>query len=251
MILIRRVRRAAQATTRVACRRLALLVAALLALFIAGTAAFLGPLWAAQGIIRTITPIGSLRRRSGHDRRPRLRCPQRPDHRRRPGSPGPLGDRPLGHLPCANGCSPGPTTVTATNPGGRSGSIAFTVLDHPPVANAGPDQTVFVTGTVQFDGSASSDADGDPLTFHWTFVSAPAGSTTTLSDPTAVRPTILIDRPGTYVVQLLVNDGYTDSAPDTVQIGTLNSRPVADAGPDQTAHIGSLIQARRRRLLRH
>ncbi|NJD69712.1 MAG: PKD domain-containing protein [candidate division NC10 bacterium] len=242
MILIRRVRRAAQATTRVACRRPALLVAALLALFIAGTAAFLGPLWAAQGIIRTITPsaayVGDQVTIEGHGfgaHNVQITV-------------GGLAAQVLsatGHSAtflAPTGVHPGPTTVTATNPGGRSGSIAFTVLDHPPVANAGPDQTVFVTGTVQFDGSASSDADGDPLTFHWTFVSAPAGSTTTLSDPTAVRPTILIDRPGTYVVQLLVNDGYTDSAPDTVQIGTLNSRPVADAGPDQTAHIGSLIQ---------
>lgn len=35
-----------------------------------------------------------------------------------------------------------------------------------PVANAGPDQTVVVGTTVQLDGSKSSDADGDPLTFH-------------------------------------------------------------------------------------
>src|SRR5262245_41640231 len=36
---------------------------------------------------------------------------------------------------------------------------------HPPIANAGPNQTVRVTETVQLNGSGSSDVDGDPLTF--------------------------------------------------------------------------------------
>jgi len=35
----------------------------------------------------------------------------------------------------------------------------------PPVANAGADQTVFVTQSVQLDGSGSSDVDGDALQF--------------------------------------------------------------------------------------
>ena len=34
----------------------------------------------------------------------------------------------------------------------------------PPLASAGPDQTVYVGDTVQLDGSGSSDADGDPFT---------------------------------------------------------------------------------------
>ena len=38
----------------------------------------------------------------------------------------------------------------------------------PPVADAGPDQTVQVTDTVQLDGSGSTDVDGDLLTFSWT-----------------------------------------------------------------------------------
>ena len=93
-----------------------------------------------------------------------------------------------------------------------------TLVKCPPVANAGPDQTVFVTQAVTLDGSASSDIEGDPLTYQWSFVSRPGGSTAALSSPTAVNPSFTADKAGTYTVQLIVNDGTLDSAPDTVNI---------------------------------
>jgi len=246
MILIRIaqiLRRAARAVTGIDLGIPLLIVAALLAGILAGTAAFLGPLWADQGVvIGTITPsaayVGDQVTITGHGfgaENVRITV-------------GGMTAQVLsatGHSATflvPTGLHPGPATVTATNPGEGSGSIAFTVLNHLPVADAGPDQTVLVTDTVQLDGSQSSDADGDLLTFQWTVVSAPAGSAATLSDSTTVRPTFLVDRPGTYVVRLIVNDGLTDSAPDTVQIGTANSRPVAHPGPDQTVHIGGLVQ---------
>ena len=46
--------------------------------------------------------------------------------------------------------------------GGGSGDA-----NHAPVANAGSAQTVFKASTVTLDGSASSDADGDQLTYSW------------------------------------------------------------------------------------
>src|SRR5262249_59280708 len=81
---------------------------------------------------------------------------------------------------------PGSTTVTATL-GAASASRALTVIavgtvtltvtlapptrvNRPPVANAGPPQTVFIQQTVTLDGRASSDPDWDPLPFHWSFV---------------------------------------------------------------------------------
>ncbi|MGH8547580.1 MAG: PKD domain-containing protein [Methylococcales bacterium] len=111
-----------------------------------------------------------------------------------------------------------------------------------PSANAGPDQTVRIGDPVTLDGSGSTDPEGSPLTYFWTFASMPSGSTVFLSDPTAVNPVFTVDLAGSYVLELVVNDGLKNSAPDRVTITTVNSPPVADAGPDQTAQVGDRIQ---------
>ena len=112
-----------------------------------------------------------------------------------------------------------------------------------PVANAGPDQAGKLPGApITLNGSLSSDANGDSLTYSWTFVSKPAGSTATLAGSTTVSPTFTVDRAGDYVVQLFVNDGTVNSLPDTVTITSNNVAPVANAGPDQGGKPpGSLI----------
>ncbi len=136
---------------------------------------------------------------------------------------------------------PGTYVVQLIVDDGIIDSAADTVVidteNSPPVAHAGPDQTVLVTDVVGLDGSGSSDVDFDPLSFHWSFLAVPAGSTASLSDPAATAPTFVVDLSGTYVVQLIVNDGTIDSAPDTVVIDTGNSPPIADAGPDQTVFV--------------
>ena len=109
--------------------------------------------------------------------------------------------------------------------------MTITTLNSPPVANAGPDQTVHVgshgaAGRQRFHRRRRQPAD-----YSWSFTSRPAGSTAALSNPTAVNPTFVADKFGTYVVQLIVNDGTVNSAPDTVTITTQNSPPVANAGP--------------------
>ena len=102
-----------------------------------------------------------------------------------------------------------------------------------PTANAGPDLGSIRTGTiVTLNGSTSSDPNGDPLTYRWTFVSISTGSAAAIANPTSVSPTFTVDRVGDYIAQLTVNDGQTDSAPDTVLITTNNVPPVANAGPD-------------------
>jgi len=114
--------------------------------------------------------------------------------------------------------------------------------NQPPVADAGRDQTVSVSQLVTLDGSASTDPEGESLSYSWSFVARPAGSTAALTGATSVRPTFSPDRQGDYVLQLSVHDGALNSAPATVQISTLNSTPIADAGADQTAVVGELVQ---------
>ena len=103
----------------------------------------------------------------------------------------------------------------------------------PPVADAGPDQSVPVGALVQLDGSASSDPEGSGLTYRWILNTRPAGSAAVLSATDVVAPTFVADAPGSYVAQLVVNDGLVNSASDIVRIQTENRAPIADAGPDQ------------------
>ena len=114
-------------------------------------------------------------------------------------------------------------------------TVTITTQNTPPVANAGPNQVRPVGSLVQLDGSASTDVDGDPLTYQWSLIGPPPGSTAVLSSTTAVKPTFTADVAGTYVAQLIVNDGKVSSLPVTVQITTNPPlAPTAIAGPNQT-----------------
>ncbi len=119
--------------------------------------------------------------------------------------------------------------------------VTITTVNSPPVADAGPDQTARVGNRIQLDGSASSDVDGDPLSYRWSLTSVPSGSGAALPDPAAVKPTIDIDLPGTYVAELIVNDAVHDSVPDLVMVTTQNTPPVAHARADQTVLVGDTV----------
>jgi hypothetical protein len=160
----------------------------------------------------------------------------------------------------------GITTVTATNPGGHTGTVAFRVrgpeicgdgtdndcsgvpddpaqctpVNHPPVANAGADQTAPVGSEIHLDATGSTDPDGDSLVYQWSFASKPTNSSPALDDATSPTPTFIIDQAGTYTLQLVVGDGQTTDT-DSVTLSTSNSAPVAHAGPDQTGVVGSLL----------
>lgn len=90
-----------------------------------------------------------------------------------------------------------------------------------PVAIAGPDQSVSVGKTVTLDGSGSSHANGDRLTYRWRIIAQPYGSDAELADAMTVSPTLETDLPCSYVVELVVNDGTEDSDRDTVAIAVV------------------------------
>ena len=91
-------------------------------------------------------------------------------------------------------------------------------INHPPVADAGNDQSVLVGDTVTLQGSAT-DIDGDSIvSWAWTVDSAPEGSVATIVDPTIPNPTFMPDLAGQYVFNLVVNDGRDDSAVASVTI---------------------------------
>ncbi len=120
-------------------------------------------------------------------------------------------------------------------------TVTISTVNSKPVANAGADQSGTVGTTLTLDGSGSSDVDGDALTYQWALTTKPANSTATLSDPTAVNPTFVLDKPGTYTAQLIVHDGTIASDPDTITISTLNTKPVADAGDDKHGTVGATV----------
>ena len=97
-------------------------------------------------------------------------------------------------------------------------TVTITTTNTAPVANAGTNQTAAINSVVALNGSFSSDADGDAITYVWSFSSRPIGSTSTLQAPTSATPTFVPDLAGTYVVQLIVSDVITGSVPATVTI---------------------------------
>ena len=122
-------------------------------------------------------------------------------------------------------------------------TITASELNVRPVANAGGNQNVFTGMPVVLDGSASSDANNDDLTYTWRFVSIPSSSNTSLVNDSQSIAEFTPDVDGAYVVELKVSDGELTSDPVTVTITaeTENSAPVANAGNDQTGYTGQVI----------
>jgi hypothetical protein len=89
-------------------------------------------------------------------------------------------------------------------------------FNHIPIADAGPDQTVYAwfdgMAIVILDGSGSYDDDGHSLTYNWTWTVD--GNNFTASGP---NPTIELPV-GEHIIELTVSDGIDDSEPDEVII---------------------------------
>ncbi|MCJ7483029.1 MAG: PKD domain-containing protein, partial [Thermodesulfovibrionales bacterium] len=103
-----------------------------------------------------------------------------------------------------------------------------------PVANAGINQSAILGDTVFFDGSESQDANFDPLTYSWNIVSLPEGSQAILNTPIDVQTSFDADVAGTYVVSLVVNDGFVDSIPHNISAVVITVETAVTQEMDET-----------------
>ncbi len=88
----------------------------------------------------------------------------------------------------------------------------------PPVARAGTDRRATVGATVHLNGSLSDDPDGQHLSFAWRIVEQPLGGDAVLDGDDTPTPQLSGQRAGRYTVELVVDDGVFESAPDTLEI---------------------------------
>lgn len=154
-------------------------------------------------------------------------------------------------------------TVTA-NGASDTDTVSVTVVNvnHPPVADAGYDQSIAEGSPVTLHGEASFDIDADAFTYAWVQVGGPVVPAVTLVGADTKNPTFTAPYYGTsgapgvvatLVFQLTVADGFPADAPApgytfahvvdtvTVAITNVNNAPSADAGTDQTVDENSAV----------
>ncbi|MBN2508248.1 MAG: HYR domain-containing protein [Verrucomicrobia bacterium] len=128
----------------------------------------------------------------------------------------------------------------------------FPLANHPPTADAGPDEEVFAGTTLGLDASGSLDADADPILFRWRQTAGPAAGFLGASNAMMAQleaPFLEAGVPFTNLVfELAVDDLRSGSlwpATDTVAVrvvpGADAHPPLAEAGPDRAVNEDLLV----------
>ncbi len=130
--------------------------------------------------------------------------------------------------------------------GGGSAPVGGGTTNRAPLANAGANQSVDEQTTVTLDGTASSDPDGNTLSYSWTQT---GGGSVTLSNATSSEasfdgPDVGIGSSTTLTFQLRVGDGngaFNTANVDVIVNGVTNTDPVVNAGSDQSTSEGATV----------
>jgi PKD repeat protein len=159
-----------------------------------------------------------------------------------------------GLFPTHTYAAPGLYTVTLTvtdNDGAENRSTATVLigdgLSLPPTADANGPYTGVSNAPVTFDGTGSSDPDGDITAWNWYFgdgnrggmglFQATAGTGSTGTGPT-VDKTYLVGGLYNVILQVIDDDGLPGSDNVTALIGDLSLPPTADANGPYNGRVG-------------
>jgi large repetitive protein len=121
-------------------------------------------------------------------------------------------------------------TLTVTDDSGtstaRSQASLQVRINDKPVADAGPDRVAMPGETLQFDGSASFDPDGEISRYEWDFGDGHRA--------TEIAPQHQFEKPGRYRVRLKIADdsGHEQAVAFAETQVIVNRQPVAIAGAD-------------------
>jgi hypothetical protein len=125
-----------------------------------------------------------------------------------------------------------------------SEEVFCVINNQPPIADAGPDQTIPPASSVILSATNSYDPDGGSLSYTWKQIQ---GTEVILSSTNAVQPTFTApdaDLNGeTLVFSVTVRDQHGMEAVDTcsINIVSVNLPPLADAGVDQTVEEWAVV----------
>ncbi|MFW5443452.1 MAG: PKD domain-containing protein [Methylococcaceae bacterium] len=109
------------------------------------------------------------------------------------------------------------------------------IVNRRPIVNAGVNQTINLPNTIRLNGSVKDD--GQPtaaVSSTWNQISGPG--VVTFDDPNLENSTVAFTKAGTYVLELMGNDGLLQSS-DRVTIivnPKVNQQPSVNAGVDQS-----------------
>jgi hypothetical protein len=117
--------------------------------------------------------------------------------------------------------------------GGGSNALC----NHAPLASAGDDQAVPEGSTATLDGSASTDPDGDTLTYSWELLEG-TGPPVDLSGNTSARPSFAAADDGVYRFRLTVGDGVATATAETT-VTITNVAPTASLTTEAGATRGA------------